>query len=453
MNFNEFKRKHIDEEGFRLLTLIEDTNVVSNNNSGEFNRGSLGHKISEDWTDKLIDSPQIITETDFFGAISKMEIYNGRSIGLSKLNYSSVQKLAKTVSNEKSIKHRVSLEFIEGKIFQWVVKTYKAKKAESTMSYFLLDEFEDAVREYKIRFPLLYLDIAQPFKIGNATFEFLTKEFFDDFLEYKKNKKESKSNEGLDVMRKKYQGRVFVSYIVSAEKLKAEEIALAHCALAVDVLKMCSETTDFPSEKIGFDIDSRVRFSDRSEVIISNANNEFEMFNINFSSRNNLMKNWNAQWIEIILQRVKIFNDFLGSLSDEPTELELLIINSFKRYGNAISNHNHHQRVVELFTILESLLLTDNSLQIIDSVCRYSSRLVVSTLSERKELISLLKRMYDVRSKLIHHGKEVDFKEEDLRYLQQIIFSLINVLIDKAKLHTTKQSILNDIDDAILGAY
>lgn len=61
--------------------------------------------------------------------------------------------------------------------------------------------------------------------------------------------------------------------------------------------------------------------------------------------------------------------------------------------------------------------------------------------------------MYDVRSKLIHHGKEAKFEMENLRKLQYIVVMLLQALINKTKKHASKQALLQEIEDAIMRAY
>ena len=63
------------------------------------------------------------------------------------------------------------------------------------------------------------------------------------------------------------------------------------------------------------------------------------------------------EWERIISRRMLDFHKFLLQIeNNDASEVQQLIINSLKRYGNAISNIKLHQRIVELFSILESLL-------------------------------------------------------------------------------------------------
>lgn len=412
MKFKEKKQDYIDAEGFRLLAFIEDKIIQPKNKTNSISSGSIHQQIAVDLTDKMVDSPHYESEQDFSGIISKREVYQNRSVGLDSSNYIKLKKLVKTIVDEKSIKYKISKECVEEKTFQWLVKTFKAQKANKTLSTFLLDEFSSELKHLRIRFPIVNLNIHKPFEIGKAKFDYFTAEYFDKLVVFHGEKGLDSNPDKFLHLRKKFQGKVFVCYDIVAEKKRGEEIALEYCSLAVDILKMCSDTLDMPFLKLGFDIDSRVRFASQSEVIFSSANNELDELNITFYGPGNRYQIGEQQWRFVLQRGLDSFHTFLQSLADEPTELETLILNSIKRFGNAISTESLHQRIVELFTILESLLLLNTNTPIIESVCRYCSKLVFKTVDDRKQSIELLKSMYDVRSKLIHHGKEEDFELE-----------------------------------------
>lgn len=453
MTINNKKRDYIDKEIFNILDLFEESSSDAFDKPQMKESGSILQKIPIDLTDKLVDKPIIISQTNYNNVVAKKECYSGKCIGLNQTNYARLLKLSDTIYQEKSIRNYISKEFIEIKIFEWLIHTYKTKKVETVFSYFILDEMQQALKKYKFHFPILYLDLYKPFQIGNVQFSYFTKEYLTSLNEYHKDKNPENYKNEFEELRKNYQGKVFVSYIIKAERQKAEEIALAHCSLAVDILKMCSETTDVPFIELGFDIDSRVKVNSQSEIIICDADNEFEGFNINLARPTHHHKIDDKEWEHIIQRQMADFHKFLLSLTEDLSEMQKLIINSIKRYGNAISNKNLHQRIVELFTILESLLLLDKNSPIIDSVCKYCSKLVFKKVEDRKFLIDLLKTMYDVRSNLIHHGKEISFEIDSLRKLQYTVIMLLIELISKAEKHKTKQTLLQEIEDAILEAY
>ncbi|MDD4149665.1 MAG: HEPN domain-containing protein [Bacteroidales bacterium] len=451
MTFNEKKKEHIDKESFRILELFEETDEKKTKPNSD--KGSLGHQILFDFTDKVIDSPTLISTTLLNTTISVKECYNGKCIGLNESNYKEFQKLIATIYKDKEINAKVSEEFIEHKSLEWLLKTFKQKKADCNFSTFILDEMQNSIEELKVHYSMLYLDIGKPFQIGKVKFEFFTKEFFETLAKQYQSKHPEKDENPFEQMRSHYQGKVYATYIVSAEREKAKEIALEECSLAVDILKMCSETTDLPPMKLSFDIDSRTRENVQNEVILTRPSATIETFSINSYRLPSHHKIYDQEWDRIVSRQLADFHNFLLTLADERTELEQLIINGIKRYGNAISNNNMHQRIVELFTILESLLLSDKNSPIIESVCKYCSKLVFKLPTDRKHLISLLKTMYEVRSDLIHHAKETFFDIDNLQKLQYTVIMLLANLIKKTNSHKNKQSLLQEIDEAILNAY
>ncbi|RZK40714.1 MAG: hypothetical protein EOO90_13885 [Pedobacter sp.] len=453
MNYREKKQQHIDAEGFRLLGCIEVNPFIKREQISPNLQGSIHNKIAVDITDKMIDSPAVESETDDSGILSKREIYNDISRGLNREEYQKLKKLASVAYNERSIKEKISEKFIEDKIFEWLLKTHKDSKAEKTLSTFLLDEFSMVQKHLRIRFPITNLDIDGAFEIGKVKFDFFSKNYFDRFADYNDKSNAKTTEETEDYFRKKYQGMVFVYFDAHAESKRAEEIALEYCSLSMDVLKMCSDTLDFPEMILGFDIDSRLTFPASSEVLISNVQNDVEGVNINYYGPKTRHRIGQNEFNRMQTRGLQTFHSFLLLLSDDPSELEALLVNSIKRYGNAISSRNLHQRIVELFTILESLLLLDTNMPIIESVCKYCSKLVFREVEDRKQVIELLKDLYNVRSKLIHHGKEVDFEISALRKLQYIVVMLIEVLIKKTGQHKHKTSLLQEIEDAIMRAY
>lgn len=452
MTFNDRKKEYIDKEIFKILDLFEETKeMVDKQNI----KGSSAHQMPLDLSDKFVDSPYItrsvILELNQTTAIK--ECYKGKCVGLNEANYKKFQNFIDTLYKERSVCNKVSKNFIENKSIEWLLRTHKTKKVDVNFSGFLIDTIQESIEEVKVHYPLLHLDIGKPFYIGKVKFEYFTKEYFDELIAQFKLKNVDAKENPFEQMREKYQGRVYATYTLKAELEKAQEIAFEECCLAVDILKMCSETTDIPNLKLSFDIDSRVKEKTTSENIVMNPSKVIETFSIHLNRIPNQHKIHENEWNRILGRQLNDFHNFLLTLSEAPSELERLIINGIKRYGNAISNPNMHQRIVELFTILESLLLTSKNSPIIETVCKYCSKLIFKKVKDRKELITLLKSMYELRSDLVHHAKESPFEIDNLRKLQYCVIMLLSTLIKKMQEHKTKNSLLGEIDDAILAAY
>ncbi len=449
MLLQEQKREYIDKQVYKILDLFEVSDVVKT--KSRQSQGSISHLIPTML--EGLDTNPIFEATSLYGElVAFKETDRGRSISLTVDNYNVLKKLLNTIYEDKNVSTLISFKFLEDKVIQWLLKTFKDNRAEQTFSTYLLNVMEQSIEEYKIHFPILYLNIGKHIIIGNVELGFFTKEYID-FLtsEYTKNNSDKDSNPFED-MRSQLQGKVYVSYIIKAEREKAKEIALRYCSLALDILKICSDTADLPNYNLSFDIDQRTKENFRNEVYLVKVK-ESNSFTIDYHRAPGQHQIYDQEWHRISNRHFAVFNEFFLSITNDNSELQNLIVNSIKRYGAAISNHSLHQRVLELFTVLESLLLPSTESNILESVCKYCSKLVAKDAENRKKVIDLLRSMYQIRSQLVHHGKELEIVLEDLRELQTIVRFLLVKLIQKTSTHRSKNAILTEIDDAILNAY
>jgi predicted metalloenzyme YecM len=73
-------------------------------------------------------------------------------------------------------------------------------------------------------------------------------------------------------------------------------------------------------------------------------------------------------------RNLQFFISFLSSLPSEQNELQKILINAIRRFGKALSNYNLNQRIVEIFTIMESLVVPNAQANILESLTRYCSK-------------------------------------------------------------------------------
>ena len=454
MLFSPKKIEYIDSEIFKMVELVEI--MPNEEKSPNQSKGSLAHKSCIDLSSKVIGNSSIqkTTRDSQNSIVAIEEELNGEIIGYTKEKCKEFDKFISNIYKEPSINSIVSRKFIHDVTLKWVFETYRLKQAKNSFSSHLLEKIHGSIEEMKFYYPILNLDIEQPFCIGNVKIEFLTKDFFDNLYSNLKKRKPDLDENPYESSIEKYQGCVYATSIVKAEETKAAEIALKECMIAVDVLKICSDTVAIPQMQLSFDIDVRVKENARNEMFITQPNcedGEMKMA-IEMPHDHHTINLKDLQYMSYY-RGLAVFHNFLLKVNQNPSELKQMILNSIRRFGNAISNQNLHQRIVELFTILESLLLLDSNSPIIDSVCKYGSKLAFDKAEERKCTIELFKEMYNVRSSLIHHAKEISFELEKLCKFQITIVILLTNLIGKLQLHNTKHSLLQEIDDAILKAY
>lgn len=444
MKLNEHKIDHLDKEAFALIELLTVTEIKPSPRTSKKEIGSLSEQMP------------IITFSNVTEMVKRQgnkisQFSEGSEIGFNEENGKRFQKFVSTIANDNEIINTISRDFIQSKSWKWLFNTKRNAKAETNFSNYIQSEMEDAIQTLKFHFPIVYLNIEQPFKIGDVDFGYFTSEYFDKYIEAYTNFQPDKKNPYLR-MKETYKGTVYAATSVRGEKKKAQEIALDICSLSTDILKICSNTLDYPQAPIDFDIDRRSNYNPQSEVIIE-LPDFMKGLTTNLSRPAAPYTLDKVQYEYICKRKLEAFHNFIVGLTPVRSEMEKLIIQGIKRFAKALSNANYFQRVAELFTVLESLLLLHEDSTIIDTVCRYSSKLVTKDKETRKTVVKVLKDMYKVRSSWVHHAKGRPFQMNDLANLQKIVHALLHSLILKSHVHKTKETLLSEIDDAILGAY
>jgi hypothetical protein len=436
--------EHIDKEGQRLLTLLKVRPAVKVTAHLNPEGDSEPIDLSED--ELIFKSYSEHQETIEMFCYGKEGTF-----GFSEEEYTHHKKLIDTIYKDKTLSSLVSISFVDQHVFQWIIKTHTKQIKDENLSSYLVTQINTSLREYIIHFPIPFLELGKELKIGEVEFGSFTESYFENYEKHFKSIFPNRANPYGQIARD-LSGTVFARYRVKAEQNQAVATAFKECALAVDVLKICSDTLVKPLLKLSFDIDSRIKESDKNQIVIQHL--RFED-GINLSSSTQSRPCIISEEAITTIQNkrgLKYLDEFLLGLQPNRTELQNLLVTAIAKFSAALSNTILHQRVADLFTILESLL-TDAEQPILESVCKYGSKLIYKEKEKRKSFIALVKKLYQVRSAWVHHAVEKSIDANELKFLQTSVMSLILTLSVKSKVYKTKNDLITEIDDAILGAY
>ena len=435
---NKHKQDYLNKEVFKYISAIQ---VVTFDSTLTSHNGSISQRKIQNFTP--FDSEEVIISQKLGQTVVSKSfnlVKEGISFHITESDYPNYLNFINQIYKDKKISDLISFSFLEKIVFKYIIDTKRTNQASKDFCKYILDEINNSVKEFEVHFKILYLDIESNFRLGNVNFQYVDENYFQGNrkLEYYED----------------FRGNVLVSTLVLAEKQKAQEIAFKKCSLAVDCLKLFFDIIIVPEERLSFDIDSRTKESDENEVIFFENSDRSKISINNF--RIPTHQNINKHQFDIFEKRgISKFNLFLKQIDEKEnlTELDLTIINSIQLFARAIYQNNLNKRVVELFTQLESLVLSDSNEPVLNSLTKYISKLVTKNIEERKFIISLLKEMYGIRSSYVHHAKQREINIQNLGKFQYYIHNLITILIELSTSHITKDTILKEIDDAILAAY
>jgi hypothetical protein len=445
---NQHLKNHIDKKSIELIGLLDKLSFKKE--KGDINNsGSLYNKKVQDLSGKIdLSKPMVMSTTSYNGKnLDKWSVINNLKIGFQEENYVLFEKFLKSIYKDNFIKDLITLDFLETKVFDWLIKTNSSGQATNNLSNYIELSIQESNIKQTYCFPVLNLDIKSEVIIGKTKLKYFTKENFDSLSESYLKKNNNSEENPYERMRDKYQGMVVISIIEKGHPKRAEEKALQKCLLAIDVLKICSDTLELPDLDLSFDIDIRAKEQKNSQCIVHKSNSVEDII-INVKNLPNHHHIDNRYLKRIRDRNSIILTKFISN--DEPkNELTNLIQMGITNFAEALSNKDLNKRVVEIFSIYEMLLLPNESSSILESLTKYGPKIVFHKPEDRIHLKKLISDFYGIRSAMIHHGKRKKIDLNGMKQLQIALLQLITNLILKTESHIKKETILTEIDEAI----
>ena len=354
-------------------------------------------------------------------------------IGLNQNIYVEFEKLLEALYEKAGINSVLSKEYLVKCIFKWFEDRYKGVVSkDKEMIQYVIENSEKDIQKYKIAFPIDFIAIEKPFKIGDVNFDYITKDFCDELL----NKMKFSSDSGVR-FRKKYQGAVLASISIESEKQKCMELAHEKVSNALTILRFFSPSALNPDVPSYFGFKGRTylpadyyfSYKDYSPIPI-----------ITEEIAEKKTSRWDVtnKLIEIFQREsgFKIATDMFFNINR--TEFEELILNSIRLYERSVKAFEFQDKIVYVLVSAETLLLKNDTEPIQSNVGRKLAFLTENTAEKRKEVIKNLNEAYKCRSSYIHHGKRKD-DWDILKTVQFTIWSaIINAIISSDKFKTPK---------------
>jgi hypothetical protein len=438
-------KEYIENKSIELLSLIyhKKVDTLTTPKTVPETSGYSKHKNVID-LGEIVGSMDFTVETLDEKTAKRIRKYNDEDVGYEEKGFLEIYKLVNSILKDNNVAATISEKFLVHTIFEWLVATYRKEIDNISLSDFIIRECIKCIEEVKIYIPILNLESDKDFVIGNVHFQYLSEDYIRILS---KSVVEEKRNDYISAMLM-YKGQLMGACIVKAEQDKAIELACKYTAFSIDILRMASPTIEMPSFRIYYDVDFRNIHQTKNDIIVQPIK-EAHNFTNQFRRRSRPFEIIQRVWEYMDEHQLGLLSNFSLQTLYNQTELEQLIRNGIKNFSSAIANHDYHERITKVFTVLESLLLPNDSSPIIDSVCKYLPKLITKNSSDREKIVSVVKEMYAVRSAMIHHAKKKDFDIENLAIIQKCTKALIIRFIELSRSKQTKSEILKEIDDAI----
>ena len=440
-------RTYFNEKSGALVKLLKSRKEKLKDNHRDLS-SSIAHKhaISLDFTEFTRELK------DQFGvyASEKNGVLTGFLDTDSRAEY---LKFVRSLYKQRKIKTHISYDFLESTCFSWMIRSYNQEKLLEFSEY-LIKELNSNCRMYWIFFPIIFLEIEKNFHSGKVSIDFLKDADFDSF-----SKSIGLDKERVSDYKRRFTGQVMASIALGpCDREKAKIEGFKTCGLAIDALKLYCQTVDNPKVYTDFDIEYRVRLNPRMQFLTM----EIEMIvdGVSINPKDLLLheqRNPNHFFLtkEYYQRMVEQGFDIVSAFISKPRKNEIgdLVKKGIQLFAVAISTGDIYRRIVDLFIIIESFLIRNETEPILTSLTKYFPKLVTKKPEDRNLVKQALTSLYSVRSAVVHHGKNKKVDLQELAILQTSIRIMIIRFIEMSYKNEKKDSILNEIDEAIEKAY
>lgn len=351
-----------------------------------------------------------------------------------------VEKCINDFCKIRSFKNKISKDSFRNIVLSWLFEARQKEQISIDFIQYIEDELDKRIKQYVIYFPLPYLEADKTYnftedifigKLPNVNLRNLLTSFTEDIY---------------------HQNTTFVYTKLKGERQAVVDMAYERCSLAVDIIKACYLTFYSELPKICLDIANNINHLPVERCFIQELSADDSLYvneNINFHIVN-LDDNFIQKLEEHGKTEYSVFMDRI--YKQENTELERVLIPAIRTYSKVLSNSNKHDKIVDLCSIMDSLILLDEKESIKQALKKYIPLIVTDTPEKRHIINKSIEKMYDIRSQYIHHrNTKENITRKELFNYSVIVFSLITqlVIFANSNKYKTMKDIITVIDKKI----
>ena len=425
IEFHPEATKRFNERAKNLLLCLLPPKFQKEKRSS-FRDDIVTHEIKEE--DILSFGPG--REVDYTGrTVSMFFKYENQNIGLFEEDFAKLLKLSEDIQKSGNLTEKVSTEFIYESIFGWMKDKYIGKMQEEMIDFFVKKCLEE-IRLFEIWVPVAHTIVEEEISIGIVKIKNLTIEVIDkwekELLSVAKDENHSTSiKKFIEKERKDKQGRSVAVVKIEAEQNRAEKLAFEKVEEALSILRLYSAATIFIDANSHTTIKGRENLEKAECYIIEN--NCIKKHSSILLSSSEIEWRISKEFIGVIKKRGwNTFNELL--LSEQRNSFQEKVLNSFMLFSRSTLMKNIPDKLVYIFSSLESILIKNDTEPIQQNLADRIAFAIARDGQERIRLVKCIKDSYVHRSKFVHHGlraNDINLLNEFIRIATNFLFSLL----------------------------
>lgn len=399
------------------------------------------------WSEKIptihLEKKDVIGElegatVDYRGEVISRHLYiSNRKFGFKEEDYENNLNLAKQIQAIPRIRNMLSLSFIEKSLFEWICNK-RQRKTSDPFIQFLTSMAEKKITKYRLWVPIANFQVQTSFEISNSEIRPLSKTQIDLWTSTLNHP------EFFEKMRKELQGSAAIVTEIEAERKLAEERAIFEAKQILSILGIFSPAILIPDIKCL----AQVKGSESQNSVRCISETKEKKFLYSQSSTDG-GKNCPLIWSTEKIQQFRLGG--LGRISSlmnktKPTNYEIFVLDSWYLYSRAAFTDEPLEKLIFILSALEGALIKNENEPIMQNLSERLAFFIGRSLDRRKEIISIIKTIYGIRSKFLHHGLGSKETEEMSEFLM-CAWEFFHQLLENINVFKTKDEFIQKLED------
>lgn len=357
-------------------------------------------------------------------------------------NYNEIKKVIENITKLETVQTFLSEKYVEQKLIEWLVRKFKEETTSNFIEYLIEKGNSDIVTQ-DIFYPIPFTSSQNEFTLGKFYFQNVSSKILDEWFSIIK-RNDYKVAQLKEKMQREYQGNLFAKITITAESEKAKEIGYSELSKTLSVLRFISPAVFHPlwingayeygwnmyeSEKVVFFSEKNKKFS-----ITENIRDSKIYWEIDKEALDYICEGKNNKFQQLLT-------------TSNPSSFQSKLINGLTIYSKSVLKRDISDKLIYVLVALESLLLKNENEPIQQNLSDRIALIFASETKKRKETVQIIKKIYSIRSKFIHHGQPTLQQIETLKSFLYIAWMTMNILIENHRNFNTKEDYLEKIDD------
>ncbi len=399
--------------------------------------------VSQAFTsDDILSAPKFYYEVNAMGEESGLIwVSGGQRVGWRAESFQKIRNLAGDLVRSKPFNGVASEEFALEVICTWLVETLERERSDALSTWFET-RCRSEVREHYIWIPLFRTYSSSVIRIGNVTFQTISKQMLDEWQAraLRNLGEKAVSLEGIERRRTRWQGSLAACIHLKGERKKVEQLALTAAINATALLSFLSPANENSRLTNFGTILGLEKLGQTTTILVENGNIVGVHEKVSEEQYADWFLDHTPQYKRWVLPAL---DNLASALSTEFRRalFDALILHSRQAQALELSD-----KLVFALSALESLFLRDASEPIQKNLGERIAFLIGTSSEERKQIVGNVQEIYKIRSAFVHHG-QVPRHQTSLDQFLRTTWTTFAELLRCRDQYKTKAALIGALED------